>query len=706
MRKLHLSASCCLTFLLLSSIGFTQIIPVTNIDKKAKIAINNHSYKRASELLLESYRNDSTNLATVQSLGLVYVNLNDSKNAEYWLQKYVKLDTAASPRTYYLLAQQLSKNEKYDEIPSILEKLSPRFKASIERSLGKEKAFKSSQSGYEVTHLNINSYQSDFAPMYYDSLIMFVSARKKQGWVPRSFNWDESSFLDYYIFYPEIGTSEVSPVESLNSGYHEGPGQLFDQGKQLIFTRNNLINGSKLGRQSDGISKLQIYFAERNGEGAWEKVTPWEHNITAYSFGHPTITQNGDTMIFVSDMPGGLGETDIYISYRTDTTWSLPQNLGEHVNTYGREMFPFLNNDQLYFASDTWPGLGGLDLFVVPFLSDKEPQNLMAPMNSSQDDFSLITRDNGTTGYFASDRNGQDDIYNFESKFIEITVHVINKSTGEDIAGACVWIDKDQKDPKCEVTDSLGQARFRISDTSIFKTWAASNGLIGSDTIGSNSSESLGGRRLIELEMTSPQILLRIFDEDSVTQLTDGVHYVRPLVSSQTLRPLKNEFEYLINPGEEYEVFANAKGHYAARDTFKVPNDVREVFHVDLYLKKVLKGEKITLENIYYDLNSASLRKESEKELDKLVHFMMDNEEIKIELGSHTDSRGSDSYNLELSQKRAESAVAYLLSQGIDSSRIIPKGYGETQLVNNCEDGIQCSSEEHQRNRRTEIKIL
>ncbi len=161
-----------------------------------------------------------------------------------------------------------------------------------------------------------------------------------------------------------------------------------------------------------------------------------------------------------------------------------------------------------------------------------------------------------------------------------------------------------------------------------------------------------------------------------------------------------------VTPGETYELFAAADGFYSKRDTFQVSKTYQGNEAHEVRLKKVVVGESIRLDHIYYDVNSADLRTESEVELDKVVGFMKDNPHLKIELGSHTDSRGSDAYNLRLSQKRAESATQYLIDQGIDKKRIIPKGYGESRPVNRCVNGVSCSAEEHQENRRTEIKIL
>jgi outer membrane protein OmpA-like peptidoglycan-associated protein len=172
------------------------------------------------------------------------------------------------------------------------------------------------------------------------------------------------------------------------------------------------------------------------------------------------------------------------------------------------------------------------------------------------------------------------------------------------------------------------------------------------------------------------------------------------------LKPNVNAFEFITNLGKKYEMSGSKAGYFANSIQKTIGYDERsDVLRFEIPLEKIVLDKAIELENIYYDLDKSFIRADAAVELDKLVKILVDNPTIKIELGSHTDSRGSDNYNQRLSQRRATSAVEYIVKNGIDKGRIVAKGYGETALVNKCSNGVQCSKEEHQRNRRTEFKV-
>lgn len=686
---------------------------VLNLNKRAKVAFDQYAYDQARDLYLESYRKDSSQVEVIRGLAYSYIKLNNSVEAEYWLEKLIQVEDADTDNLNYALVQQYSKNGKYDQAAVALEGLRMGEKERYRsEALSKLDEYQSTADHYGVEPVFFNSDKSDFGALYYDdTLVAFVSARAKNSWMVNRYNWDRSEYLDFYMVNPLKPTndslvSKPMAIKTLNSAYHEGPGQLYDNNSKIVFTRNHLIN-NRLGRQDEGISKLQIYFAEKNKEGKWDNFYPFDQNIVNYSFGHPTITSDGDTLIFASEMPGGFGGTDLYMSVRQDSTWSVPRNLGDKINTEGEEFFPFLDGNRLYFASDTWPGVGGLDIFETELGSGSDPRNLGVPINSSQDDFGLITKNRGKSGYFSTDRLGGDDIFSFKAQFYTLRGKVLKKPDNQIVPDAIVTVLNESGEVIAQATsDDEGNFLLDMSEYGNLQAFSSAPGLHTKDSVSINIPVGFLGERNVQLYLDESLITIEVVDDSTLAPVDHPVYYFKQLNSKNTLTPLHGDHSYQFQPGHTYEIFATAHGYFSARDTLETSTELVESFTHQVKLKKVVVGERIRLDHIYYDLNSANLREESMEELDKVVKFLEDNAELNIELSSHTDSRGSDAYNLQLSQKRAESATNYLLSKGIEPSRIIPKGYGESKLVNRCVNGASCSAEEHQANRRTELKIL
>ncbi|MCK5104231.1 MAG: PD40 domain-containing protein, partial [Cyclobacteriaceae bacterium] len=270
-------------------------------------------------------------------------------------------------------------------------------------------------SRFHFNPVSFNSESTDFSPAYYKDGLVFVSGRAEHS---KEFKWDESSFLDLYQSAKDSTGNYSEPTvfyKKLNSRFHEGPISFFTNGKSLVYTRSNFEKGT-VRRSSDGVTKLKLYFTVIDKKGNWSKRHPYQYNSDEYSVGHPAISNDGLIMYFISDMPGGYGGTDIYVSKFDGRLWSVPENMGSEVNTKGNEMFPFLHNtDVLYFASNGHGGLGGLDIYKFD-LSSRKLNNIGYPLNSEKDDFGLIMNAEGNQGFMSSNRNsqnGMDNIYNF-----------------------------------------------------------------------------------------------------------------------------------------------------------------------------------------------------------------------------------------------------------------------------------------------------
>jgi outer membrane protein OmpA-like peptidoglycan-associated protein/tetratricopeptide (TPR) repeat protein len=485
---------------------------------------------------------------------------------------------------------------------------------------------------YTISKLNLNTGESNFSPVQYKDGIVFVSDRSEKTGLKNTYQWTGKPFLDLFFAKLEKNGSFATPEKlagEVNGSFHEGPATFTADGNSIYFTRNNYLK--KVEKSNDDVVNLKIFQASWK-EGAWKDIKPFEFNSDEYSCGHPTLSKDGNTMYFVSDMPGGFGGSDIWITKKENGSWKQPINAGSGVNTTLDEMFPFVYNDStLYFSSKGHTNLGGLDIFkstitnAVPAMAI----NVQAPLNSPYDDFGLAMNADGFSGYLTSNRANslEDNIYSFDSNNIYFT-----------LKGICV--DKQSQAPLAGVT-----VKLKNKDTGA---------------------------------------------EETVTTGPDGKFSFQ----------LSRNTDYDVS-GQKDNYFTNVepvstKGKTASEDMFVT---------LKIELEQMIINKPIVLENIYYDLDKWNIRGDAAASLDKLVKTLKDNPTIKIELSSHTDSRADDNYNAVLSQKRAESAVEYLVAHGIARDRMVAKGYGESMLVNKCANGVNCTEEEHQLNRRTEFKV-
>ena len=526
--------------------------------------------------------------------------------------------------------------------------------------------------------------------------------------------------------YSEEAVSESDRFShSLNTKYHEGPATFTKDGSRVIFTRNNYNNG-KYRKSTDGINKLKLYTATQTN-GYWSKTEELPFNSDEFSTGHPALSPDDKFLYFSSDRPGGFGGTDIYVSKWTNGKWAEPVNLGKEINSKGNEMFPFVDEKgNLYIASDGQAGLGGLDLFYAQLTDDgqhvKLLRNLGEPLNSPQDDFGIYTDGERKNGYFSSNRkNGgaDDDVYRFTREGAmyacrELTISVIDGDSKEPLANTSVGVENAGRgnDVKERKTDAEGLIRICLDADSDFKFVASHDGYTDSKIGFSTKDLSDDGPSRLEIPLTKPKEEAKPASSKLhgvVTTQTDkkpiaGVKVI--LVnecdgtSQETTTGPDGSYEFTVLAGCDYSLEAmkdnmGTTGAHIAKDGSGTP---------DLMMFK--KGDVIKIDNIYYDLNKATIRPDAAVELDKVVAVMTKYPTMKIEMRSHTDSRATAIYNKTLSANRAKAAVAYLKKKGISAKRMVAKGYGESLLLNKCKDGVNCPEEEHQQNRRTEIKIL
>jgi outer membrane protein OmpA-like peptidoglycan-associated protein/tetratricopeptide (TPR) repeat protein len=532
--------------------------------------------------------------------------------------------------------------------------------------------------------------------------------------------------------YDERPLTESEKIsKSLNTKYHEGPATFSKDGNRVIFTRNNFNNGEYKVSQ-DGINKLKLYSAELIN-GKWTNVEELPFNSDEYSNGHPAYNPDNSVLYFASDRPGGFGGTDLYVTRFKGDTWTEPVNMGPVVNTSGSEMFPFVDsNGNLYFSSDGHPGMGELDVFFSPmeaYNSAKKVINLGAPINSNKDDFGLITDAERSEGYFSSNRkNGgkDDDIYRFRREgplyaCRDLTVMVYDEETNVPLKNVLVQLENKSvsEDLRQLRTDSTGNLLLCLAAENDFLFVASGEGYLNSTVGFSTSAYGDDHPSLLEIPLKKSVAAPSVKTEATLS-------FARGEIVSQKENLPMAGVKIIVRDetdGDIQEVFSEADGSYrfeaveghnysidAVLDKYgtfgRQVVGYKPEATTDLSIMMFEKGDIVKINNIFYDFDKFEIRKDAGYELDKVAVIMNKYPGMKIELGSHTDSRASAWYNKALSNNRAKAAKGYLVSKGIDARRLTAKGYGESKLANNCGDRSTCTEEEHQKNRRTEIKIL
>ena len=566
-----------------------------------------------------------------------------------------------------------------------------------------------------IDTLDINTPYSDFGPAIIDNELIFSSFSDDEK---ASAKKNDKAFYDLFSSnLNPIGNIETPrrKLTTLISKYHEGPLTFCEKTGELFLTQSNWENPQE----------VNIVFKKRNirlgiviydkTALSWEFKEKFPYNSSEYSVAHPTINSSGDTLVFVSDMPGGQGMTDLYYSARVDGKWSEPVNLGPKVNTAGKEMFPFLNIDgTLVFSSDGHRGKGNLDLFYIdfPVTASSELKTFDGKINSPADDFGLVVHPNQRSGYFASNRGGgvgDDDIYYLKMEEFRFNILTMSNYTKRSVAGANVnIIDENGEVAATGKSDESGKLSVMLPVDKKYTLIASIE----------NYTE-----KVVDLDLTTEGNFVDrnfkvymdpIFDfKGEVVDILGNIPIPDALVTidngsktDSVYADYQGLLTYHIEPGNNYKVNVSAYNFFATDLEFNTTGMKPGVIDYLIQLNSLDAGTRIELKNIYYDLAKWNIRPDAAKELDKLVNVLNEYPDLQIRLESHTDSRGSDEFNMELSQKRSKSAYDYLVSKGIAPDRVEHVGLGETQLVNQCDDGVDCTEEQHAENRRTVVEIL
>lgn len=619
---------------------------------RANTEYQDYSFSPAIDIYKKVLDKGYVSADLLKRLGNAYYFKAEYKEAAETYQRLMDEYTSEmNPEYLFRYAQTLRTLGEYEKSDSIMTKF-----AAATSNDNRASAFNgerdylaeiSKNSGrYDLKPFGYNSVYSEFAPAFYEEGLIFSSDRDTGNLSKYRHTWNAQDFLDLYKV--NVDGSLENNVFKLNKGVntrlHESTSIVTKDGKTLYFTRNNFVD-KKYVKGKDGVIRLKIFKATWDEDDKkWISIIELPFNSNDYSVANPALSPDEKTLFFASDMPGSLGESDIFkVTINNDGTYGEPANLGNTINTEARETFPFVTSDEvLYFSSDGHPGLGGLDVFATKIRNEQYSGpiiNVGEPVNSKQDDFSFIINEENKKGYFASNREGglgADDIYSFvETTPLQldcvqiVTGTVRDKVTNEILVGATVVvIDEENKEIARTITDGTGQYS-------------------------------------IELDCNQG-------------------NFVRALIEG-----------YI--PSEEYLEKSNGKDRiidfYLERDT------ITAGFGDDL-------SKLLQLSTIYFDLDKYNIRPDAEIEIQKVIAAMEKYPSLKVKVNSHTDSRARDAYNLRLSENRARSTVEYMVSKGIAAERLLMEGYGETKLINKCSNGVKCSSAEHQLNRRSEFIII
>jgi outer membrane protein OmpA-like peptidoglycan-associated protein/tetratricopeptide (TPR) repeat protein len=619
MKNLYISLS--------FAVGTFTLTAQNKDTKTADKLFNTFEYVDAAKEYLKLVERGKSDAYVYKQLADSYFNIFNTEEAAKWYDKAT--ETSQDAETYYRYAQMLKANGKYDEANKQMQKF-----ASLVPNDSRAKEFKANPNyvpkllnkakEYNVNSLEVSSDKSDFGPLLHDNTLYFTSARNGAR---KTYGMTEEPYLDIYkADYNEDGTiTNTTAIKSLNSRWHDGPVTLSADGNTVYFNSESFKEkeSEKSKELKSKFSQIYLYKAVKSGD-SWSNITALPFNSKEYSCSNPSLSRDGKTLYFSSNMPGGLGGFDIWkVAVNEDGSFGTPENLGSKVNTESNESFPFIADDNktLYFSSTGRQGFGGLDVFEID-LTQGEATNMGKPINSEKDDFSFTFNSKREIGFLASNRNGNDDIFGaIPVCSLEVIATVTDAKTGAILSNARVAILDDKKNViATENTSDNGQVKYRV-------------------------------------ECDKPYVIQAAKD------------------------------------GYESNTFAVAKARKSTTvDAALQPIDV------------IVTPTEIVLKPIYFEFNKSNITQEGAFELDKLVQVMKNNDKLVILAKSHTDSRGSDKYNLSLSDRRAKSTVQYIISKGIDASRISGKGMGELEPKVDC--GDNCTEEQHALNRRSEFLIV
>ena len=619
MRNLYVT----LSFVMVSGILSAQ----NSYTKTADKLFDRYEYVDAAKEYLKLAEGSKADNYVYKQLAESYYNVFNTKEAVKWYAKVVEQKQDAE--TYYKYAQMLKAEGNFKEADKQMQQF-----AQLAPNDQRAKAFKSNPNYlpelkgqsklYDIAKSDVSSDKTDFgAVLTNDNNVYFASARNTSK---RNSNFNEEPYLDIYkATYNANGTiSDAVAVDNINTKWHDGPASISSDGNTMYYGSESFNEKEyvKDKAKKAKFGKIYLYKATKEGD-TWSNSKPLPFNNKEYDVRNPSISKDGKTLYFSSNMPGGFGGEDIWKVSVNGDEYGTPENLGAKVNTEANESFPFITDDNvLFFSSNGKTGFGGLDVFKMDLNKGSEAMNVGEPVNTSKDDFAFTYNATKKVGFFSSNRDGVDNIYKADPVCnVQALVRVKDAKTGKVIEGATVLlVDEKQKTVSNQTTALNGETLTGVLCNTAYSAQVSKQGY------------------------------------------ESGVFEVAKAENEQVV------VEALLTP-----------------------------------IMPIITEREVILQPIYFEFNKSNITAEGAAELDKLVMVMNEYPNMVIFAKSHTDSRGSDNYNMNLSDRRAKSTVQYLISKGIAKDRISGQGFGESEPKVACKP---CTEEQYAQNRRSEFLIV
>ncbi|WP_291135861.1 OmpA family protein [Flavobacterium sp. UBA7663] len=619
MRNLYVT----LSFVMVSGILSAQ----NQYTKTADKLFNRYEYVDAAKEYLKLAEGSKADNYVYKQLAESYYNVFNTKEASKWYAKVVEQKQDAE--TYYKYAQMLKAEGNFKEADKQMQQfaqLAPndqRAKTFLSNP-NYLPALKGQSKLYDIAKSDVSSDKTDFgAVLTNDNNVYFASARNTSK---RNSNFNEEPYLDIYkATYNANGTiSDAVAVDNINTKWHDGPASITSDGNTMYYGSESFNEKEyvKDKAKKSKFGKIYLYKATKEGD-KWSNSKPLPFNNKEYDVRNPSISKDGKTLYFSSNMPGGFGGEDIWKVAVNGDEYGTPENLGAKVNTEANESFPFITDDNiLFFSSNGKQGFGGYDIFKMDLNKGTEAMNVGEPVNTSKDDFAFTYNATKKVGFFSSNRDGVDNIYKADPVCnVQALVRVKDAKTGKVIEGATVMlVDEKQKTVSNQTTALNGETLTGVACYTAYSAQVSKSGY------------------------------------------ESGVFEVTKAENEQVV------VEALLTP-----------------------------------IMPIITEKEVILEPIYFEFNKSNITAEGAAELDKLVAVMNEYPNMVIFAKSHTDSRGSDKYNMNLSDRRAKSTVQYLISKGIAKDRISGQGFGESEPKVACKP---CNEEQYAQNRRSEFLIV
>ena len=614
---------------------------------------NKFSYIDAIKIYEKVVKKGFINADLCQKIGDAYFYNANYKTATEWYQRLFSFSKKPNSEYYFRYALSLKSNGQKEESDKLMNQyfqLAPNQQRSklLQSEINYLKLIKLNSDRFEIGTLTINSPNSDFGGSFYNDQFVFSSSRETNNIYKRTHSWTGLPFTSLYsgtINSDGIVSSPQRFAKDIDSKYNESTPIFTKDGKTVYFTRNNYLKGKK-GQNAEGAVLLKIYRAQVNQKQEWDNITELPINSDNFQVAHPALSPDEKTLYFASDRPGTIGKSDIYrVEIKPNGNFGEPENLGSSINTEGRETFPFISETGiLYFASEGRPGLGGLDIFQV--------------------DLNKINKRNSVLNIGAPINGPMDDF------------------------------------------------SFCINE-------ASNRGFFTSNREGGQGNDDIYGfTQTKPIVYPCEQQLLGIVLDNQTNEILSGSEVSlfskdHQLISSQ-ISDQKGEFNFgYVDCGSGFYIRASKLDYSTDEKEIQIPNNTGET-KASLAIEKsqipIVPGTDLSkvfyIKEIYFDLDKYNIRPDAAIELAKILEVLLEYPTMKIAINSHTDSRQTSTYNVILSNNRAKSSKEWLIKQGISSDRLTAKGYGETNLVNNCKDGVDCNEEQHQANRRSEFIVI